>query len=87
MAGAPYLTRMRSAELDPASLSADITVGQAPSDEPYREVVTTYHDISIADDYAVMGIALCLAAFSPIAFVIALGIRRRIERIAPRPER
>jgi hypothetical protein len=84
LSGAPYLTRMRSAELDPASLTDDFTVTQAPSDETYREVVTVYEDVSIAERYAVLGIFLCLAAFSPIAFVIALSIRRRIERIVPK---
>jgi hypothetical protein len=86
VAGGPYLTRMRSTALDPASLSADFVVGQAPSDEPYREVVTVYEDIALSD-YAVMGVFLCVAAFSPIAFVIALSIRRRIERLVPKPER
>jgi hypothetical protein len=86
VSGAAYLTRMRSTELDPASLRADFTVAQAPSDDSYREVVTIYQDVSIAERYAVLGIFLCLAAFSPIAFVIALSIRRRIERLVPKPE-
>ena len=83
VSGAAYLTRMRSTDLVPASLTSDFTVGQAPSDEPYREVVTTYEDVALSD-YATLGIALCMAAFSPIAFVIALSIRRRIERIVPK---
>jgi hypothetical protein len=86
VAGPPYLTRMRSAELDPASLTSDFTVGQAPGDEPYRAVATIYDEVALSD-YAVLGIFLCVAAFSPIAFVIALSIRRRIERIVPKESR
>jgi Uncharacterized protein conserved in bacteria (DUF2330) len=83
MAGAPYLTRMRSADLVPASLTSDITIGQAPSDEPYREVITVSQEVALSD-YALLGIALCMATFSPIAFVLALSIRRRIERLVPK---
>ncbi|MBX0327912.1 DUF2330 domain-containing protein [Oscillochloris sp. ZM17-4] len=86
LSGAPYLTRMRSAELDPASLTDDFTVGRAASDDPYREAVTVYTDVSIAEDYAIMGIFLCLAAFSPVSFLLALAIRRRIRALAPAPE-
>ncbi|NNJ10173.1 DUF2330 domain-containing protein [Chloroflexales bacterium ZM16-3] len=86
LAGAPYLTRMRSAELDPASLTADFVIGQAASDEPYREIVTVYQDISFAERYAIMGIFLCLAAFSPVSFMLALAIRRRLRAISPDPE-
>ncbi|NTW02022.1 MAG: DUF2330 domain-containing protein [Oscillochloris sp.] len=86
LAGATYLTRMRATALDPASLTTDFSVAQAPSDEPYREVVTVYEDVSVAERYGVLGVLLCLAAFSPISFMLALSVRRQIERVAPKPE-
>ncbi len=85
LAGAPYLTRMRSVELEPASLTADFAIGQAPSDEPYRQVITLYEDVSFAERYGVLSVLLCLSAFSPVSFMIALAIRRRIRALAPAP--
>lgn len=83
LTGAPYLTRMRANDLNPASLSADFTISQAPSDEPYRQVLTVYELVSFAERYGVLSVLLCLAAFSPISFVVALSIRRRIRAIIP----
>ncbi len=85
LGGAPYLTRMRAADLVPASLTSDVTVGQAPNDDPYREIVTIQEDVALSD-YVMLGIFLCVAAFSPIAFMLALSIRRRIERLVPKEQ-
>lgn len=87
LTGAPYLTRMRADALDPAGLTADFGIGRAADDAPYRETVTVIQEVSIAENYALLGIFLCLAAFSPVSFMLALAVRRRIRALAPAPER
>nr|WP_169308081.1 DUF2330 domain-containing protein [Oscillochloris trichoides] len=86
LATAPYLTRLHSSTLDPAMLSGDLQLERAADDSPYRATIIRAETVSFADRYGVLMVLLCLAAFSPTSFVIALSIRRRIRAIVPPPE-
>ncbi len=86
LAAAPYLTRLHSSGGDPALFSSDLRLERAADDTPYRATFIQAETISFADRYGVLMVLLCLAAFSPVSFVLALSIRRRIRAIVPPPE-
>jgi hypothetical protein len=81
-----YLTRLRGEALDPASLSADLTVTAAPDDSPYREVITVYRDVSIVRRAGLLLSVFCIVMLSPMALAIAVGLRRRMDALSPDPE-
>jgi hypothetical protein len=82
--GDGYLTRMRSTALDPASLTADFAVGQAPNDEPFRAVVTVYTDVYALRRYGLLVALICMVMVTPLSLVVAVGLRKRIDAIGPR---
>ncbi|WP_129629433.1 DUF2330 domain-containing protein [Candidatus Oscillochloris fontis] len=86
LTAAPYLTRLHTSAVDSALLGSDLQLERAADDSPYRATFVQAEMISFADRYGVLMVLLCLAAFSPISFVLALSIRRRIRAIVPPPE-
>lgn len=84
--GARYLTRLRGDALDPASLSADLTVAPAPDDTPYREVLTIYDEVTIFQRTGLIVGLFCVASGSSMAIAIAIGMRRRLDSISPDPD-
>lgn len=86
--GAAYLTRLRARELDPAALTADFVVGRAASDEPYREEIVVYEDLYMLEEAPGVFFAMaCLVAITPLSLIGALAIRRRMDAIAPDPDK
>jgi Uncharacterized protein conserved in bacteria (DUF2330) len=83
LSGAPYLTRLRAAALDPASLDADFVADRAPSDEPYREVITLYDDVNILRRTGLLVGLACATSLSGLAIAIAIGFRRRLDSFNP----
>jgi hypothetical protein len=91
---APFLTKLRNAELAPASLTQDFEARAAASDKPYRMVETrTVYVSGGASSGAplspgpVIGL-ICVIVASSVALGVAFGIRRRIDRIAgPDPDK
>jgi hypothetical protein len=91
---APYLTKLRNSNIAPSALTADFVARQAPTDEPYRMVVTrtVYVEATPAPGAAgvplspgaVLGLGLAIMS-SMIALGLAFGIRRQIDRVAPPP--
>jgi Uncharacterized protein conserved in bacteria (DUF2330) len=82
LADGSYLTRLSHTELAPEQISADAVARQAPSDEPYRKVVTISQQIWVFSAYGweIVGlVAFLLLSFSLIA--VALFLRRRIQAI------
>lgn len=80
---APYLTRLHSTELAPASLTADFTIERADSDEPFRKVETVYTDVSLFGRVGLLIVLGCTPVLSMAAFAIALGFKRRIDAVSP----
>jgi hypothetical protein len=82
LSGAPYMTKLISRGINPASITSDALARQADNDEPYREVITRYDDIWI---FSVFGplIAMVIAAImlSVGVFYGALALRRRMQEI------
>ncbi len=88
LAAAPYLTRLSAPPPNTAAPPSDAALEAAPSDEPYRQEIVRYNDVSIFD--GVLGVFLvvvCLAVLTPLSIVIALALRRRIYAISPPPEK
>lgn len=81
-----YLTRLRGAGLDPASLSADLVIADAPDDSPYREVLTVYNEVTVAQRAGLVVGLFCIASMSSMAVAIAVGMRRRLDSISPDPD-
>lgn len=85
---APFLTKLRNFNLDPASLTGDFVARQAADDQPFRQVQvrTVYVDGWSRMALPILGLVLVIAS-SSIALAIAFGIRRRINAIAgPDPQ-
>lgn len=88
LGAAPYLTRLRTAGLDPATLTADLTLQRAASDEPFREEIVVYEELYMLDEAPGIFFALaCLVMITPLSLIGALAIRRRIDAIAPDPDK
>lgn len=87
---APYLTKLRNTDLQPATLTEDFVARQAPNDDPYREIETrvVFVEGSTRRFTAGVVIGLVLVLFaSSLALGFALRLRRRISAIAgPDPE-
>jgi hypothetical protein len=84
LAGGAYLTHLRASALDPAGLSADFPVLRAASDEPFRDEVVVIDDVYLVSEYpALVAAMLCLFSITPLSLGLAIGIRRRMETIAP----
>jgi hypothetical protein len=85
---AAYLTRLRARELDPATLSADFPVGRAATDEPFREEVVAVEDVYLLEEAPGIFFAMaCLVAITPLSLIGALAIRRRMDALAPDPDK
>lgn len=85
---AAYLTRLRARELDPATLTTDFAVGRAPSDEPFREEVVVTRDVYMLEEAPGIFFAMaCLVAITPLSLIGALAIRRRMDALAPDPDK
>lgn len=85
---AVYLTRLRARELDPATLTADVAVGRAATDEPFREEVVAVEDVYLLEEAPGIFFAMaCLVAITPLSLIGALAIRRRMDAIAPDPDK
>jgi hypothetical protein len=88
LGAAPYLTRLRARELDPAALTADFALARAPGDEPYREEVVVVEDFYMLSEAPGIFFALaCLVAITPLSLIGALAIRRQMDRVAPDPDK
>lgn len=84
LGAAPYLTHVRGEALNPAAISGDLILSQAPSDEPYREEIIVYDEVAILGEGRGLFVALvCLTMITPLSLLIALAIRRRILRLSP----
>jgi len=82
----PYLTRLRSEELDPATLTADFLITPAADDAPFRQVITIYEDIPILERTGIILGLFCVVAMSGLALAVAVGLRRRMDALSPDPE-
>jgi hypothetical protein len=81
---APFLTKLRNDHVIPANLSGDFVAKPAVSDESFRkvEVRTVYVSVWRRMTLPILGVILVILS-SAIAFGFAIGLRRRMNAIAP----
>ena len=85
---APYLTHLRARELAPESLTEDFELARAPTDEPFREERVEVEEVYLLSEAPGIFFALsCLVAITPLSLLAALAIRRRMDAIAPDPDK
>ncbi len=85
---APFLTKLRNSQINPATLRDDFVIRPMAASEPFRQVVVRNLYVNGWDRMArpIFGLALVLAS-SSMAFWMALALRRRIIQIAgPEPD-
>lgn len=88
LGSAPYLTHLRASALAPASLTDDFLIARAPSDEPFREERVVVEEVYMLSEAPGIFFALaCLVSITPLSLLAALAVRRRMDAIAPDPDK
>jgi hypothetical protein len=83
-----FLTHLRATELEPASLSADFAIAPAADNQPFRAERVVVEELYMLSEAPGIFFALvCLVAITPLSLLGALAIRRRIDAIAPDPDK
>lgn len=85
---ADYLTHLRVRALDPGGITDDVVVRAAPTDEPFRDEIVEVEEVYMLEQAPGIFFALaCLVAITPLSLIGALALRRRMDAIAPDPDR
>ncbi|AMC61544.1 hypothetical protein RN08_4117 [Mycobacterium tuberculosis variant microti] len=71
-----YLTKVEVDIYQTSRISSDFTFGNAPNDDPYRQVVTVYDDVALPPLLLVVVSAIAVGAAGG-AVVVVLRRRRR----------
>ncbi|HTQ21409.1 DUF2330 domain-containing protein [Mycobacterium sp.] len=78
-----YLTKMQMNIPKPSKISSDFAFGNAPNDDPYRQVVYVEHDEVIPIELIILATLLFGGVVAAVAFVVFLRRRRRAVTVDP----